>query len=159
MTPVGRSKLSMVKWILCVVTIGSSLAAVAVAGAFYTYGSLAAAVARLQGYTIFVEQPQVFGPVAAGQVLDVSVPVQNLLDKPATILGAETDCGCVSANRLPLKLDSGSTEALSFTVSTRGVTPMMPLNQQVILRTDPPGPPVYLHIHVSVSGASTVDPT
>jgi hypothetical protein len=74
----------------------------------FTYGSPAAALAKLRGESLTVEPSYVdFGDGKAGEMLEATVTVYNWTDQSVRLIGGTLHCSCVVTNDLPITISAG----------------------------------------------------
>jgi hypothetical protein len=81
-------------------------------GALVRYGSLEAALARLQGLALYAPTYVDFGVAPAGQEVAQDITVTNGTDTPIRLIGGTSDCSCVTTSSLPLTIPPGERRAV-----------------------------------------------
>ena len=132
-----------------------TLAAALAGGAAWATGLPGAAADRVpQGLTFPVPDGAVTVDLSAGpDPVTVAFPVENRGDRPVTIHGVRTGCGCVAADDLPLTVPPGTTAALRFLVDPArlpadGSSPV----RRVTVYTDAGGRSPVLTLAVGTTG-------
>jgi len=117
----------------------------------FRHGSLSAAIARLQGYPLFVESPSIaLGEVVAGQKAAACFSLRNLKAQQVTIVGAKASCGCMVASNLPLTIKGGGEGKLVLEFSERPRDIGSTRRNRVLLYLDVPTPPIVLEVTARV---------
>lgn len=117
--------------------------------------SLPAARAYLRGDVLFADDPdRALGEIPAGKRATVSFEVRNLLSRAVTVVGAETSCGCVATDELPLVIQPGKRRAITFSVLPTAGDVGRPFEHIVRLFADVSGPPLVLRVRAEVVRSS-----
>jgi hypothetical protein len=88
------------------------LLATVLAGAFllsilaiWQFGSITNGIAYLQGYSVVPEHSQIsVGQVTSGERVNATLQLTNLSSQPVTVVGAQSNCGCIAYDDLPIEL-------------------------------------------------------
>jgi len=129
--------------------IGAGLAAFAV----LRHGSLAAAIAYLEGYPLAVESySRSVGEIHAGEPRSATFVLRNLIRKPVTIVGAKTSCGCIATGDLPLTIGAGGEGELTITVRPSERDVGCEYRHTALLYIDVRSPPILLEVTARVLG-------
>jgi len=144
MGPIGQ-------WVLSVVSIAICLILIVFTGLFWEFGSVSAGFAFLQGHVVFVAKSQESSqPVNPGEKGSVKFLLQNLTGRAVDVYCANSSCGCVTPEDLPLRLGPGEVRRLRFFVATHGGEVRERQVAEVSLAFDPPGRPVLLRMTVPI---------
>jgi hypothetical protein len=116
------------------------------------YGSMAGALARLQGHVLHVEpRVQDLGVLQHKHSGSASFKLSNLTDSPIVVVGATTTCGCFMTERLPLTVAPGETQSLEFNVTAVRPRVGNAYEQIATLHLDTEGPPIRLGVKAIVA--------
>ena len=103
------------------------------------YGSPAAALAKLRGETLTVDQAAVeFGHGQTGDVLNRQVTVTNHSDKLLRIIGGTADCSCITTTDLPVTIAPNESKSVSIVYKIPHTDQAGITNRKAILMTDCP---------------------
>jgi len=122
-----------------------SVLALALIVAVCRFGSVSAAASWVQGNVVHVQKCEV-GTVAAGVPVTVVLPVTNLHGDPVTVIGAETDCGCVVAEGLPLEIRGLGTGQFSVVITPRASDQGQVFSRSVSLLLNTNSPSVLIRL-------------
>lgn len=110
----------------------------------YRFGSIGMTRAYLSGFVIAAESPVIdLGEVRSGQEVTAEFRLRNLSARPVTILGANSDCGCLVLD-LPKTVNGSEVTLLrvGFAPTARQEGTQISHTAALILDTD--APPVLL---------------
>ncbi len=88
--------------------------AVLALGSSYAFGSLAAAVAKLRGDSLYASSYLDFGSADPGEKLEHPLEVSNLSSEPIRLIGGTSDCSCVTTSAMPLTIAPGESIAITI---------------------------------------------
>lgn len=112
---------------------------------------LQSAFLRLEGHVLTVDSTIKEVVVQeAGATATARFPVHNIADRPLTIYGASTNCGCAVVTNLPVTIPAGQTKTLIFQVTTSPDQAGQFITQEARLFVDLPSPPITLQMKVRV---------
>lgn len=94
--------------------------------------------ARIRGESLILDATsKSFGVVSPGKAGAVSFALKNISNKPVSVIGVNSSCTCTAvAHDLPMRVDSGKTENLVFTVSPTKVAGEK--TEDIVIYTDCP---------------------
>lgn len=126
----------------------AGLAALLLAIACVTrFGSLAAARAYLRGHVVIAESPvKDVGELSAGDRKPVAFLLKNLTSQPVTVTGAQTSCGCLVTNDLPLTFAPLQEHELTLYITAKTPNSTGPFSHTVQLFLDVPSPTLVLRV-------------
>jgi hypothetical protein len=111
------------------------------------FGSYSAAMAYCQGRVLFTaSNAQLLGEVPSGETKSVRFRLRNLKARPITVIGAETSCGCMVLDELPLTF--GANEERQFSMRFKAVArdAGKPFDHSAKLFLDVPGTCMVLRV-------------
>ena len=110
----------------------------------YRFGSIGMTRAYLSGFVIAAETPVIdLGEVRSGQEVTVEFRLQNLSARPVTILGANSDCGCLVLD-LPKTVNGSEVTSLRVGFAPTSRQEGTQISHTAALTLDTDAPPVLL---------------
>ncbi len=97
------------------IVAGGVIFAGIVVWAYVSTGSMRLVGPFLNGQRLLIERPVLsLGSRKAGETVDCELALLNCTGKTVRILGAQTDCGCMTIDKFPMAVAAGERRQLSF---------------------------------------------
>ncbi len=133
-------------WVIGLVCVGG--------GAMALSGPVRHYMRRSEGYVIVarksVEHVTIDRP---GETATVSFTLDNVTNRPVTILAAETSCDCTTLQGLPITIPARGETALRFRLTSKPAEAGRRINTNIKLLLDTPSPVVALEIAATIGEA------
>lgn len=157
MTPGSRVKISWIARISSVLALSTVTLAVLSLVAVARYGSIRIGLLATTGQQLVSEETeQSVGKLGVGERRVVPFHLRNLTARPITIVGAQANCTCTSAERLPMVVPAGGRLPLHVTYHAQRPTEV---SEAVRLFTDSErNKQIIVRVTGHVTGGGSADP-
>jgi hypothetical protein len=122
---------SLIRWLAFGIAV--SCLGFVVISVWSQVGSFSALLSYVRGDSLYIDSPIVeLGELTPNHTYTVRATVRNISNSAVAILGARTDCGCITVSGVPTDLQSGDTTELVFSVASGATSERDKIMERVV---------------------------